>query len=650
MMGCLISPADKGAAMPLTRHGVRDDPGISMVPVSIYTGIAAHYLTRADQLMDNRLSASSSRTVNRATDIWNVVCSLFGWETLILTGDPERGAKLASFVIYMVDHHSELVYDTIVSYVWGLRWYTKLQHQADPVMGVLSWSDFLQSVKIVTWVPHEPRRELPFALLRAILRTIDPNVFWQAALGLLLVTLFFTFSRSECPCPKAFTGEGAFDRLVHWQQRDFMVRMTAVGNMMGIRFKGIKQDPRIERPQARGDDPVPGDARMGGSDIVYVGDTPNEPDFSIFRWYRLYMSHFPNGREPHVPMFLSRDMTRPLLYSGAMADFRRVLASVSEDTNYALHSIRVLGYNSSHRTNGEDLTVAHGGWQSTAHMRYRRFTMTEVGGIAAAMVGDENPYAEPPCPRPIVRNPAARGRPAPPGTGGHEQAGGGSRGGTTGPPPRPPTAAAAGGDPLGGWDPLDNPAVSHGYASRAEYESACAAERAQSSVVRAAEGGSLLAVTHPCGGSALATPVGGPRPAAAAEGAGLNAAAAPAPAAPLFTFASPSGAGPSGGGLVFTAPPATPSPNPWERSSDESGGEPSRVLRSAGAPPTQPVVQGRAAAPPAEQAVTVGVPMDGAITIVSSPESGGRGRPAARTRAARTRHERRVGGPSRSSA
>ena len=69
-----------------------------------------------------------------------------------------------------------------------------------------------------------------------------------------------------------------------------------------------------------------------------------------------------------------------------MADFRRVLASVSEDTNYALHSIRVLGYNSSHRTNGEDLTVAHGGWQSTAHMRYRRFTMTEVGGIAAAMV------------------------------------------------------------------------------------------------------------------------------------------------------------------------------------------------------------------------------------------------------------------------
>ena len=42
---------------------------------------------------------------------------------------------------------------------------------------------------------------------------VDTAVFWEVCLGLLLVVLLFTFSRSESPLPKAFTGADAFNPL-----------------------------------------------------------------------------------------------------------------------------------------------------------------------------------------------------------------------------------------------------------------------------------------------------------------------------------------------------------------------------------------------------------------------------------------------------
>ena len=50
----------------------------------------------------------------------------------------------------------------------------------------------------------------------------------------------------------------------------------------------------------------------------------------------------------------------------------------------------VLGYNLSKYGNGEDLTVAHGGWQSSAHSRYDRFTQNAVLSISANMLGLAN--------------------------------------------------------------------------------------------------------------------------------------------------------------------------------------------------------------------------------------------------------------------
>lgn len=79
-------------------------------------------------------------------------------------------------------------------------------------------------------------------------------------------------------------------------------------------------------------------------------------------WYRLLMSFYPNGRDPAAPMFLSLDRIRPYTYSAALADVKMLVGKVQEDTDFGIHSARVGGYNASLRSNGEELTVAHGLW------------------------------------------------------------------------------------------------------------------------------------------------------------------------------------------------------------------------------------------------------------------------------------------------
>ena len=50
------------------------------------------------------------------------------------------------------------------------------------------------------------------------------------------------------------------------------------------------------------------------------------------------------------------------------------------------------GYNLSVEGNGEDVTVAHGLWKSTAHTRYARFSMRQVCSIPAGMLGETSSY------------------------------------------------------------------------------------------------------------------------------------------------------------------------------------------------------------------------------------------------------------------
>jgi hypothetical protein len=85
-------------------------------------------------------------------------------------------------------------------------------------------------------------------------------------------------------------------------------------------------------------------------------------------------------------MFLARDQTREYTYTCLMTDLRAHQGRLGLDTRNTPHGLRVLGYNLSKSGNGEDLTVAHGGWMSTAHDRYERFPLSQQLSIPANML------------------------------------------------------------------------------------------------------------------------------------------------------------------------------------------------------------------------------------------------------------------------
>ena len=230
----------------------------------------------------------------------------------------------------------------------------------------------MTSVAVRTAVPAEPRKEVPLAVVRAIIEHLDQDNWEHVQFGFLLLLLLFTFSRAETPCPKTFDG---FDPTKHWSWGDISPDRYLDGWVMGVLFRGIKQDPRCERPTAR------------GGDWAVVGDVPGSI-FSIMHWYKRLVQ-LGGARESSEPFFLARDRIRPYTYSCALSDFRKFLAAVGADETLGLHGLRVLGYNLSLRGNGEGLTVAQGGWLSEAHDRYARWGPEEVIGIPAGMLGVE---------------------------------------------------------------------------------------------------------------------------------------------------------------------------------------------------------------------------------------------------------------------
>jgi len=189
-----------------------------------------------------------------------------------------------------------------------------------------------------------------------------------------MLLLLYTFARSETPCPKAFSGEGAFDPEKHLQVRDIEVRRHDDRSHVAVRLKAIKQDPRMERSTAR-----------GNNDWIIVGDT--QGDMSILAWISHLFRLHANARDPFAPFFLDRDRLRPLTYANAMRDLRALWARAScgaVANTLGPHGLRVAGYNAGKRgKKGQGLAVAHGGWSSDAHERYDRFEMNDVLDLAS---------------------------------------------------------------------------------------------------------------------------------------------------------------------------------------------------------------------------------------------------------------------------
>ena len=349
---------------------------VSYAPASIFDGLPRDLLPIVETVLDNRLASSSWRKVKAGVRIWREVADDRGWAHIISTDDPHRGAKLVAFVMHMLAD-TDLVWGSIQTYVWGVRTWMKAQHQADPAMGLREWGDFMAGVKVLSWAPTEPRRRCPVEVVSRILDAINLSSFVEVQLAFIILVLLYTFSRTECPCPKTFEGRDAYDPDTHFRTSDFDVRHAGGRRALFVRFRVIKQDQRVERPEARGD-----------GDWSVVGDV-DEPKFSPVHWFlRLQKFHGPRA-DKRGPMFLDPDRSRPLLYRKLSQQFRALQerVGVPEEELTGPHGLRVEGFYRTKNGLGLDLAAAHGLWSSTACKRYDRFPMTRVVRIPSVIVG-----------------------------------------------------------------------------------------------------------------------------------------------------------------------------------------------------------------------------------------------------------------------
>jgi hypothetical protein len=300
LFGCFC--VQEGSSMPLTAL----QASIPYTRTSIFTGMPDDLRTHVVDIMDARLSESTWRTVRAGVKRWWVTCANRRFARVISTDDPERGAKLAAFVFDLITT-TPLRGSTIVQYVYGVRVWNQAQGMADPIMGVDGWEHYMKGVEVLTWAPGEPRKAVPFEVIDAMLDYVldGEDEFFMIQMAFLLIVLFYTFSRSECPCPKTVNGRQNYDKEKHFRVEDFDVGVVpGTGGVRALwaRFRGIKQDPRVQRPEARSDR---GDGRTG--DWSCLGEVSVDKWNPLF-WYTKLTRAWGRRREPRDgPMFLDEN-------------------------------------------------------------------------------------------------------------------------------------------------------------------------------------------------------------------------------------------------------------------------------------------------------------------------------------------------------
>ena len=383
---------------------------VSYPMASIWDGLPPEFEGRVEQIMDNHLAPGSRDKMMSGFSRWSAFCAERAWSPLLATGMSSRGGRLVAWITSMVDDTS-LVYASISTYVWGVRAWNVLQHQADPVYGLMFWREFMLGVAVLTAVPGEARERFPLAELAAILAALDDSSLEDCNFALIALTLLLTFSRTECPCPKAWTGRGTFDLSRHWSVGDFrLLRGPNDRWVLWVRFKAIKQDSRLERPSAsHAPEWLPFDAPRDdfGRDWVPVGDV-DDPLFSVSRWYMAFVRAVGRERAPDEPMFVARDGVRAYTYGCLISDLRAWQDRLGLPRR-GPHGLRVEGYNLSKAAHGVDLTVAHGGWMSEGHSRYERFSYVQACDIPSGMLGGGSLYSPPGGVRPVARGRLRRG-------------------------------------------------------------------------------------------------------------------------------------------------------------------------------------------------------------------------------------------------
>ena len=61
--------------------------------------------------------------------------------------------------------------------------------------------------------------------------------FFAVQMVFLILVLYYSFSRTECPCPKSYTGRECYDKDDHWNVCDFDIRIVAGVRALFVRFR-----------------------------------------------------------------------------------------------------------------------------------------------------------------------------------------------------------------------------------------------------------------------------------------------------------------------------------------------------------------------------------------------------------------------------
>lgn len=367
-------------------------------PVSVSAGaVSAADGLAIQTVMNTRLQTSSQSTINTVVRKWwlpFLLVHALPYDTLP-PGHVGRGGVMASFTLYMA--RKGLKFGTVQGYVWAI-----CEHHvqvggiaADPLDNVLDWSRWMNALEVQSWVDSsvEPHEMIPFTLFVRTLRHLDRTDHDDVLLGIILVFMYHTMSRSETPVPKTRHGQHNFDPEQHIRCRDVRVTEPIPGqgsHFVEWGFGNIKQDKRSKRARR---DP---DKR----EWKPVGETTGL--LSMLFWYNLYLSFAGAAREPDAPFFVRAD-GRYAVYQELLDGFRAAMCRVpgvtwAQASSYGLHGLRVLGYNCWRAANGEDVAALQGGWGSQAHRSYGRETLEHVLSVPQRAAEYAAAHSLPPMP------------------------------------------------------------------------------------------------------------------------------------------------------------------------------------------------------------------------------------------------------------
>jgi len=246
----------------------------------------------------------------------------------------------------------------------------------NPLDNVVDWSRYMSALEVQAFVDSttEPTKMVPFQLFIRTLAVLNTGIFEDVTLGVVLLMMYYTMSRSETPGPKSKSGDNRFDPTKHMRRRD--VRL--VDDMyVEWGFGAIKQDRRSKRTRK---DPDQREWKPVGEATGIL---------SMRYWTDQYLVHGKRLKlwsNPDDPLFVHADRS-VLTYRELMDSFRAAMERVdgvspAEAAQYGLHGMRVLGYNCWRAANGEDVAKLQGGWGSDVHRMYGRDTLDKILSFA----------------------------------------------------------------------------------------------------------------------------------------------------------------------------------------------------------------------------------------------------------------------------